>query len=79
MSLATFEGIVENGQVRLPSDVRLPENAKVYILVVEEETDYVTLQTLPSTVRLHSPRLSSPEDGLRLQKEVIVEPGDARI
>ncbi|MCW3096983.1 MAG: hypothetical protein JWL77_2601 [Chthonomonadaceae bacterium] len=33
MSVATFQGVVENGQVRLPSDVHLPENATVYVVV----------------------------------------------
>ncbi len=33
MKVATFEAVVENGQVRLPDDVRLPENAKVYVVV----------------------------------------------
>ena len=33
MSVATFQGVMENGQVRLPSDVRLPESATVYVVV----------------------------------------------
>ncbi|MFN2456036.1 MAG: hypothetical protein ABR577_17670 [Pyrinomonadaceae bacterium] len=33
MPVATFQGTVENGQVRLPADVRLPENAQVYVAV----------------------------------------------
>lgn len=38
MRVTTVEGTVENGQVRLPADIRLPENAKVYVVVpgVEE-------------------------------------------
>lgn len=33
MSVATFKGVVENRQVRLASDVRLPERAIVYVVV----------------------------------------------
>ena len=49
MSVATFEGIVENGQIRLPESVSLPEHAKVYVLIPE--------MSGPSTVHLRSPRL----------------------
>jgi hypothetical protein len=37
MSVTTYQGTVENGQVRLPGDVRLPENAKVYVIVPDVE------------------------------------------
>lgn len=37
MSVATYQGVVENGQVRLASDVRLPESATVYVVVPETE------------------------------------------
>ena len=37
MSVTTFQGTIENGQVRLASDIRLPENAKVYVVVPDFE------------------------------------------
>jgi len=37
MSVTTFQGIVDNGQVRLAADVHLPENAKVYVVVPDFE------------------------------------------
>ncbi len=37
MSVTTFQGTVENGQVRLPADVELPEKAKVYVVVPDLE------------------------------------------
>ena len=37
MPVTTFQGTVENGQVRLAGDVHLPENAKVYVVVPEFE------------------------------------------
>src|SRR5437660_1646595 len=33
MSVTTFEGVVENGQIRLPADICLPEKAKVYVII----------------------------------------------
>ncbi len=37
MSVTTFQGIIENGQVRLPANIVLPEKAKVYIVVPDIE------------------------------------------
>ena len=37
MSAVTFEGVVEQGQIRLSSDVRLPDGTKVYIVVPDIE------------------------------------------
>jgi antitoxin component of MazEF toxin-antitoxin module len=37
MSVTTYQGTVENGQVRLTGDVHLPENAKVYVVVPDVE------------------------------------------
>ncbi len=37
MSITTFQGTVKNGQVRLAADVRLPEKAKVYVVVPDFE------------------------------------------
>ena len=39
MPVTTFQGTVENGQVRLADDVRLPEKAKVYVVVPDFESD----------------------------------------
>jgi len=37
MPVATFQGTVEEGQIKLAPDVRLPENAKVYVVVPDFE------------------------------------------
>jgi broad specificity polyphosphatase/5'/3'-nucleotidase SurE len=37
MSVTTYQGVVENGRVRLAGDIRLPENAKVYVVVPDFE------------------------------------------
>ena len=39
MPVTTFQGTVENGQVRLADDVHLPEKAKVYVVVPDFEPD----------------------------------------
>lgn len=33
MSMITFQGTVERGQVKLAAHIRLPEKAKVYVIV----------------------------------------------
>ena len=37
MAVATFQGTVEDGQVRLAADVQLPEHATVYVVVPDIE------------------------------------------
>ena len=39
MSVTTYQGTVENGQVRLAENVRLPEHAKVYVIVPDDEAN----------------------------------------
>ena len=39
MSVVTYQGTVENGQVRLAGDIRLPEHAKVYVVVPDVESN----------------------------------------
>jgi len=37
MPVATFQGTVKKGEVKLAADVRLPEKAKVYVVVPDFE------------------------------------------
>ncbi len=37
MPVTTFQGTVEEGQVKLAADIRLPEKAKVYVVVPDFE------------------------------------------
>lgn len=50
MTITTYEGIVEKGKIKLMSGVKLPDKAKVYIIVPD-------MQTKKKTVRIVSPRL----------------------
>lgn len=71
MGVRTFEGIVEQGQIRLPSTVQLPERAKVYVVIPDIE-----VQTVPF---IGSPRLVHPEQAADFVKEVIEETPDAGV
>ncbi len=71
MAILTFEGTVENGQIRLRDDVTLPEHTKVYVLIP-------ALETRPRAY-LRSPRLVHPEQAAAFVKEVIEVPPDAEL
>lgn len=62
MQVATFEGIVENGQIRLTEDVKLPESAKVYVVVPNLEK---------RTAKIMSPRLVDKEKLKDFEREII--------
>ncbi|MBN1889263.1 MAG: hypothetical protein JW850_14815 [Thermoflexales bacterium] len=40
MTVMTYEGIVEHGQIRLKSDIRLTEHAKVYVIIPSPDIAY---------------------------------------
>jgi len=69
MKVVTYEATVENGQIKLSEPVRLPESAKVYVVVPGVET----------VPRYHvaSPRLAHPERAVDFVKVVTEEPRDA--
>jgi hypothetical protein len=64
MSVATVEGIIENGQVRLPPNIHLPERAKVFVVIPD-----VAQSTL--TPYIGSPRLVRPEQAADFTKRVV--------
>jgi hypothetical protein len=59
-----FEGVVERGQIKLSSDVLLPDGTKVYIVVPGVEVE-------EKGVRVHSPRLTRPEQASDFEMEVV--------
>jgi hypothetical protein len=69
MSVTTIEGIVENGQIRLPASIRLPEKAKVYVLIPDIE--------VPNAAYVGSPRLAHAEQAADFEKVVVEEIRDA--
>ncbi len=71
MKVSTYEGTVENGQIKLSEGVHLPEHAKVYVILPGvEET---------SVIHIWSPHLAKPEQAADFMKEVIKDPGDASL
>ena len=65
MKVVTYEGIVENGSIRIVDGELLPEKAKVYVIVpgvYESEGLRV--------VHVRSPRLAHPEQAKDFVKEV---------
>jgi hypothetical protein len=71
MNVVTYEAVVENGQVRLPAGAKLPENAKVYVVVPG--------LAHKSVAHIYSPRLLHPEQAADFIKEVIQESPNAGI
>lgn len=71
MKVATYEATIENGQIRLSEPVRLPELAKVFVVVpsVEEVPRF----------QMASPRPVRPELAPDFVKEVTEEPRDAAL
>jgi len=66
MRITTFEGIVDNGQIKLIGNVRLPNNAKVYVIVPDMKF-----------AEIHSPSLLHPEQAADFKLEIIEEKSDA--
>ena len=67
----TYEATVENGQIKLSDAIRLPEHARVYVVV-------------PSGVEttlfhVGSPRLAHPEQAANFVKEIAEEPADVSL
>lgn len=63
MSVATFEAVVENGKIKVPEDLHLPEQTKVYVVVPGAGQ--------PGPIRLMSPRLADPEQAQDFKKTII--------
>ena len=71
MSVMTIEGIVENGQIRLKSDIHLPEKLRVYVVIPDLPIERVA--------HIYSPRLAHPEEAEDFKLEVIEESSDAQL
>ena len=71
MKVATYGGIVEDGNVRLPDGIHLPESTRVYVVVPDAEPRRI--------VHLRSPRLVHPEQAKDFKMEVIEEGTDASL
>lgn len=70
MKVVTYEAVVEGGEVKLPRAVKLPEHARVYVVVPGSEV-------LPPSM-IHTPHLLRPEQAADFAME-IVEGEDAAV
>ena len=69
MQVMTYEGIIENGEIRLIPNVSLPERTRVYVVVPSLEVAHLA--------RIPSPRLAHPEQAVDFVKEVqVITPDD---
>jgi hypothetical protein len=71
MGVVTLEAVVENGRIRLLSQVRLPEKARVYVVAPGVE--------LKPTASIASPRLAHPEQMKEFEMKIIEENQDAGV
>lgn len=71
MSVITFEGVVENGQIRLKANVLLPDKTKVYVVVPDIQVEQV--------VHIFTPRLAHPEQAVDFKMEIVEELPDAAL
>jgi len=62
MPVPTFEGVVENGQIRLLDGAMLPDKTRVYVVVPD---------VAPEFFRLRSPRLAASEQAAEVRMQVI--------
>ena len=65
MSKTTYEGVIENGQVKLEKDAVLPEHAKVLVVVLDPEPQRV--------FKMMSPRLVHREQAKEFEKIIVKE------
>lgn len=69
-NLLTFEGIVENGQVRLTTPAHLPEGARVVIVVADIQREAIA--------RIYSPRLKNRAQLHEFELEVLEQNDEIR-
>ena len=70
MKITTYEGVIENGQIKFSEEVDLPEHAKVYVVV----TGVADNPNPRLKIQMSSPRLARPDDAAFFTKEVSEEP-----
>jgi hypothetical protein len=65
MSITTYEGIVENGKVRLKPGIHLPDKTKVYVVVPGAQKEQPT--------QVKTPHLAHPEQASDFEMEISEE------
>lgn len=65
MAVTTYEGVVEKGKIRLNVNVKLPENARVYVIVPDEPAQTVSY--------VRTPRLKYPKQAKDFKLKVSLD------
>ena len=63
--LATYEGVVENGRVRLPPDADIPDGTRVWVVVPAAETH--------PAAHVPTPHLVNPDQTKDFELKIIEE------
>ena len=71
MGVVTLEGVVEHGQIRLRTDVHLPDKTKVYVIIPGIQIEQVA--------HIFTPRLAHPEQVIDFKMEIVEESSDAAL
>jgi hypothetical protein len=71
MQVTAFEGVIEDGQIRLTTNINLPERTKVYVIIPGYETQ--------KGFHIYSPRLAHPEQAADFQKEIVEDSPNASL
>jgi hypothetical protein len=71
MSVITLEGIVDHGSIKLTTNVHLPDNTRVYVIVPDIQVEGIA--------HIYSPRLANPEQAEIFKMEIIEESSDAGV
>jgi hypothetical protein len=71
MSVITLEGIVEQGQIRLTTNLHLPDNTKVFVVVPDVE--------IQQSAHVLTPRLLHRKQVADFEMEVIEDAPDAGV
>ncbi len=71
MSIVTLEGVVEKGQIRLPSDLRLPDKTKVCVVIPGMQVEKLA--------HVFSPRLADTSQAIDFKLEVLEETPNATL
>jgi len=73
MSIATYEGIVKKGKIHLKAGVKLPENATVYVIIVDLKLDE------KKPIRIPTPRLANRKQAADFKMTVTEVKSNARL
>ena len=73
MTVTTYEGIIEKGKIRLKTKVKLPENAKVYVIIPDLMTEE------KKVIHMLTPRLANRRQAADFKMEVTEVKSDAGI